>query len=90
MRTASMIERFINHFNIGIDPYEYVGNPYLDPEVNNQLEFSVNQRFSKIDLGATVFYSFMKDYITAIVDESIAKKIYANRTTYLCQAVYQY
>jgi len=74
MRTASMIERFINHFNIGIDPYEYVGNPYLDPEVNNQLEFSVNQRFSKIDLGATVFYSFMKDYITAIVDESLPRK----------------
>ncbi len=74
MRTASMIERFINHFNIGIDPYEYVGNPYLDPEINNQFEFSVNQRFTKIDLGATVFYSFMKDYITAIVDESIPRK----------------
>lgn len=86
MRTASMIERFINHFNIGIDPYEYVGNPYLDPEINNQFEFSVNQRFTKIDLGATVFYSFMKDYITAIVDESLPRKfmptvppIYAKR-----------
>ncbi len=74
MRTASMIERFINHFNIGIDPYEYVGNPYLDPEINNQFEFSVNQRFTRIDLGATLFYSFMKDYITAIVDESIPRK----------------
>ncbi|RLD81616.1 MAG: TonB-dependent receptor [Bacteroidetes bacterium] len=86
MRTASMLERFINHFNIGIDPYEYVGNPYLDPEINNQFEFSVSQRFTKIDLGATVFYSFMKDYITAIVDESLPRKfmptvppIYAKR-----------
>ena len=74
IRTASMIERFINHFNIGIDPYEYVGNPYLVPEVNNQFEFSVNQRYTKIDLGATVFYSFLKDYITAIVDESLPRK----------------
>ena len=86
MRTASMIERFINHFNIGIDPYEYVGNPYLDPEINNQFEVSIDQRFSKINLGATVFYSFMKDYITAIVDESLPRKfmpsvppIYAKR-----------
>jgi len=81
-----MIERFINHFNIGIDPYEYVGNPYLDPEINNQFEVSIDQRFSKINLGATVFYSFMKDYITAIVDESLPRKfmpsvppIYAKR-----------
>jgi len=74
VRTASMIERFINHFNIGIDPYEYVGNPYLDPEINNQFELSVNQSFAKIDVGASVFYSFMKDYITAIVDESIPRK----------------
>ncbi len=86
VRTASMIERFINHFNIGIDPYEYVGNPYLDPEVNNQFEFSVNQKFSKMELGATVFYSFMQDYITAIVDEDLPRKfmpsvqpIYAKR-----------
>lgn len=74
MRTASMIERFINHFNIGIDPYEYVGNPYLDPEINNQFEVSIDQRFSKINFGATVFYSHIKDYITAIVDESLPRK----------------
>ena len=74
VRTASMVERFINHFNVGTDPYEYVGNPYLIPEINNQFEVSVNQKFSNIDLGATVFYSFLQDYITAVVNESIPRK----------------
>jgi len=74
VRTASIVERYINHFNVNSDPYEYVGNPYLNPEANNQLEASVNQKLGKIDLGATVFYSFMTDYITAVVDESLPRK----------------
>ena len=86
VRTAAMIERYINHFNVGADPYEYVGNPYLDPEINNQFEISVKQRFDQFDFGATVFYSFLNDYITAVVDESLPRKfmptvppIYAKR-----------
>ena len=74
VRTASMVERFINHFNVGTDPYEYVGNPYLKPEINNQFEISINQKFTNIDFGATVFYSFLKDYITAVEDENLPRK----------------
>jgi len=74
VRTASMVERFINHFNVGSDPYEYVGNPYLNPEINNQFEISINQKFSNMDLGATVFYSFLNDFITAVEDENLPRK----------------
>jgi iron complex outermembrane receptor protein len=74
VRTAAIVERYINHFNVNSDPYEYVGNPYLNPEKNDQFEISVNQKFEKIDLGATVFYSFLTDYITAVVDESLPRK----------------
>ncbi len=74
LRTASIVERYINHFNINSDPYEYVGNPFLSPEANNQLEISVNQQFNKIDIGASLFYSFLSDYITAVVDESLPRK----------------
>ena len=74
VRTASIVERYINHFNVNSDPYEYVGNPYLSPEVNNQFEVSFNQNLEKIELGASVFYSFLVDYITAVVDESIPRK----------------
>ena len=74
IRTAAIVERYINHFNIGSDPYEYVGNPYLSPETNNQLELSVNHNFEKMELGATFFYSFLNDYITAVIDESLPRK----------------
>jgi iron complex outermembrane receptor protein len=74
LRTASIVERYINHFNINSDPYEYVGNPFLSPEVNNQFEISVNQQFNKIDIGASLFYSFLSNYITAVVDESLPRK----------------
>jgi iron complex outermembrane receptor protein len=74
VRTASMIERFINHFNVGSDPYEYVGNPYLDPEKNNQFEIAFQQRLKNMEFGTSVFYSFLRDYITAAVDETIPRK----------------
>jgi len=74
VRTASMVERYINHFNVGVDPYEYVGNPYLNPEVNNQIELSFMKNFKFIELGASVFYSFLQDYISAKVNPDIPRK----------------
>lgn len=78
VRTASMIERFINHFAVGVDPYEYVGNPYLKPEVNNQVELSYAKKLSQIEFGASVFYSLIEDYIVPIVDENIPRKFMPN------------
>jgi len=69
-----MIERYINHFNIGIDPYEYVGNPNLNPEINNQFEVSFKKSYKKIELGGSVFYSFISNYITAKIDPNIPRK----------------
>ena len=74
VRTASMIERYINHFNVGVDPYEYVGNPNLKPEVNTQIELSFIKNFEPIEIGATVFYSFLTDYILPVVNEDIPRK----------------
>jgi iron complex outermembrane receptor protein len=74
MRTASMIERYINHFNIGIDPYEYVGNPNLKPEINNQIEVSFKKSYNKFKWGGSVFYSFINNYITSKVNPNIARK----------------
>ncbi len=74
IRTASMVERYINHFNVGVDPYEYVGNPNLKPEVNNQIELSFSKKSKTIEIGASVFYSFLKDYITAQVNTNISRK----------------
>ncbi len=74
VRTASMVERYINHFNVGVDPYEYVGNPNLDPEVNTQIELSFLKKFKTIELGASFFHSFLTDYIVPVVNENIPRK----------------
>ncbi|WP_372746157.1 TonB-dependent receptor domain-containing protein [Lutibacter sp.] len=74
VRTASMTERFINHFSVGVDPYEYVGNPYLKPEVNTQLEVSLLKKFETIEIGASFFHSFLTDYITPVVNTNIPRK----------------
>ena len=74
VKTASMIERYINHFNVGVDPYEYVGNPNLKPEVNNQIEWSFSKILSHFKLSGTVFKSFLKDYISAEVNTNIPRK----------------
>ena len=74
VRTASMIERFINHFSVGVDPYEYVGNPNLKPEVNTQIELSLLKKFETIQISASFFHSFLTDYITPVVNTSIPRK----------------
>ncbi len=77
-RPASLTERYINHFTIGMDAYEYVGNPFLDPEINNQADLSAEGHFGKIRLSGDLFYSFFQHYITAIVDENIPRKFQPN------------
>jgi len=71
-RTPSMIERYIYRFYIGSDGREYIGNPYLKPEINNQIELSVNKKWSKIGVGISGFYSIMQNYITAFENSAFA------------------
>ena len=77
-RTASMAERYINHFSVGVDPYEYVGNPNLDPETNNQVEISFKKEFKKIEFGTSLFYSLIQDHIVPVVDENLPRKFMPN------------
>jgi len=67
-RTPSMIERYIYRFSIGVDAREYIGNPYLKPEINNQVEFSLSKKWKKVGVGTSVFYSYMNNYITAVIN----------------------
>ncbi len=78
-RTANMIERYINHFGVGVDAYEYVGNPNLSAEANHQAELAFSSASKKsLQWSVNVFYSYITDYITAEVDESIARKFMPN------------
>jgi len=88
-RSASMVERYIYHFSIGSDSYEYVGNPFLTPEKNNQFEVAIMYKKGKFNVGSSVFYSVMKDYISAIVrdDDDRFKTIFKNPFTHAKQYI---
>lgn len=74
VRSATIDERYINHFAVGKDPYELVGNPHLKPEINYQAEFSLQKKWQRFGLEANLFYSFLQNLITAAVDESLKRK----------------
>jgi len=80
VRSASIEERYIAFFNIGRDAYEYIGNPYLKPEINNQIEINLKGTnaltgfFNKIDYGISVYDAFLQDYIMGVVDNSLTRK----------------
>ena len=76
VRSANMIERYINHFTVGQDPYEYLGNPDLKPEVNNQFEigFKGNNLKNTFNYSANVYHSEFESYIVAVVEPSNNRK----------------
>lgn len=73
-RHASLLEKYINHFSVGQDMYEYVGNPNLKSEFNRQVDFTVSKRHKHYYAYANVFFSRVQDYISAEVDTTIPRK----------------
>lgn len=64
VRSPNMIERFIILLPVGFDNYEYLGNPYLKPEVNNEVDLVFKYKHGKIgNFEVTGFYSRINDYI---------------------------
>lgn len=84
VRSANMVERYINHFSVGQDPFEYMGNPNLDAEVNNQFEigFKGRKRFDKridaLRYAISGYYARYENYIIAIVDPTLDRKFMPN------------
>lgn len=74
MRTADLAETYINHLGIGMDAYEYVGNPNLEAEINYQTDLRLEKRWQNAGFFANVFYSYLENYITARVDTTIPRK----------------
>ena len=80
VRSANMTERFINHFTIGEDPYEYIGNPDLKAEANNQFEVGIKGKvdlkkgFNKFSYDASFYYSIFENLIVAQIDEDLIRK----------------
>jgi len=65
-RSPNMLERYIKLLTVGYDSYDYLGNPQLKPEINNEIDLTL--KFSDYKTGSIYvngFYSYVKDYISA-------------------------
>jgi iron complex outermembrane recepter protein len=64
-RSPDMLERYIILLPVGYDNYDYLGNPSLEPETNNEADLTLryqSYRFGSAEL--TGFYSYVENFIT--------------------------
>ncbi|WP_440999280.1 TonB-dependent receptor [Fodinibius sp. SL11] len=73
-RYPGMDELFVNYLAIGMDPYEYVGNPQLNAEANHQVDTMLNYTNEVISIEGSLFYSYVTDYISATVRPDLNPK----------------
>jgi len=64
-RSGSITERYINYFPVGVDPFEMLGNPNLNPETNNQMDLVLGFNKSRVSVELNLFAAYLTDYITA-------------------------
>jgi len=65
-RSPNMLERYIKLLPVGYDKYDYLGNPQLKPETNNEIDLTLHFNEEKIgNIYLNFFYSYVQDYITA-------------------------
>ena len=74
-RSGSLTERYINYFPVGQDPYEMIGNPMINAEINNQIDVSFSYLASSSTIELSLFSSFLKDYISSEIRGDLTPKI---------------
>ena len=81
VRSPDMTERYIILLPIGYDDYDYLGNPELKPEANNELDLEL--KYKNETLGNAIFssfFSYVTDYISA---ESVPPSILKPQTNWV-------
>jgi iron complex outermembrane receptor protein len=73
-RSPDLSEVFINHLSIGMDAYEYLGNPQLKAETNHQTDVRLEYNSNQFRIYGDVFFSYLTHYISAKLDTAIHKK----------------
>ncbi len=64
-RSPNMLERYIKLLPVGYDRYDYLGNPQLHPETNNEIDLTLQYRHENFgQLSLNLFYSYVQDFIT--------------------------
>ena len=65
VRSPDMTERFIILLPIGYDQFDYLGDPQLNPEANNQVDITFKYSHERMgDFQLNGFYSLINDFIT--------------------------
>jgi iron complex outermembrane recepter protein len=64
VRSPGISERYINFLPIGVDRYDYIGNPKLNPEVNNNIDLGFRMRTGGGMMHGNIFYSYVQDFIS--------------------------
>jgi iron complex outermembrane receptor protein len=65
VRSPNILERFIILLPVGYDNYDYIGNPQLKPETNNEADLTLKYSHSVAGtVEFNIFYSFVQDFIS--------------------------
>lgn len=74
-RSGGLTERFINYLPIGQDPYEMLGNPQLNPEVNYQADLTLKWKISDGSaINVDIYAAYLQDYISSVIDTTLTPK----------------
>ncbi|HNW90824.1 MAG TPA: TonB-dependent receptor [Bacteroidales bacterium] len=67
-RSPNMLERFIKLMPVGYDNFDYLGDPQLKPEKNNEVDLTFKYSNDKIgNFYLNGFYSYVQDYISGVM-----------------------
>jgi iron complex outermembrane recepter protein len=66
VRSAGIPERYMNSLQIGIDPYEMLGNPKLKAEANHQADLIIGFKYGGASLQLNAFASMVSNYISSV------------------------
>jgi iron complex outermembrane receptor protein len=74
VRAPSILERYVFLLPVGLDRYDYVGDPGLEPETNTEVNAGVIRTGKGYSLGVNLFSSWMRNFVSAVVDPEIARR----------------
>jgi iron complex outermembrane recepter protein len=75
VRSPGISERYINFLPIGVDRYDYIGNPQLHPEINNNIDIGFRMRTSAGTIQVNAFYSYVQDFISPVLTDLQGKNM---------------
>lgn len=75
-RSGGLTERFINYLPVGQDPYEMLGNPELNPEINYQADLTLQWNIREGSaINVDLYAAYLQDFISSFIDTSLSPKL---------------